>query len=215
MGSCQTCPVRSCRSWPPSSGSSRAPTAFSRRRCWVRVGAAPVGRPAAAPPANGRRQRTSPRPARADVISKFVFWIGTPALLIATFGEKMTLTLLSQSSAAITWSAVHLGVCWVIAELVLPRLYRVELHFQAAFSACVIFNNRWVGGRWAHSRRSTVDGVRAAVWLSLRKRCCNSNLCLFTLFSPAAARSRCCSCPASWRARSSAPTRTRTPVPSC
>ena len=73
-------------------------------------------------------------------ISAQVYFLYTPALLVATFGASLTVSILGDCSGVMMWSIIHLVVNFA-GGAVAARLFPVERHFRASFILAATFVN--------------------------------------------------------------------------
>jgi predicted permease len=73
--------------------------------------------------------------------SQSVFYIFTPALLISTFGAKLSAETLTESGGILLWSALHLVVCALVGWLAVRFLHTPAPHFRQTFLNSITYGN--------------------------------------------------------------------------
>jgi predicted permease len=74
-------------------------------------------------------------------MSNQIYWLFTPALLLSTFGAKLSMQLLRDSAAVIAWSIIHPVVNFLVGGLLVARIVKPERHFKITFQLAATFVN--------------------------------------------------------------------------
>ena len=73
-------------------------------------------------------------------LSGQIFWLYTPALMLATFGSKLSWEMLLDTMGIMIWSVIHAAVN-LLLSLLITRVVPIEPHFKASFRLASTFNN--------------------------------------------------------------------------
>jgi predicted permease len=74
-------------------------------------------------------------------LSQQTFYLYTPCLLLATFGSKLSVSVLRETIGLIAWSIIHMAINYAVGWPIGKYVVKPEPHLRRSFILALTFNN--------------------------------------------------------------------------